>query len=650
MLRKAIYRAPKKLEYRFFLAEIVKKISSGLVYDIYKDILEIDSTSSKAYYNLGILEESEFDDYNNSYFINDQDADAAFSSQKFNKENFEKAENYLNNSIKYDSLNRDAYLHLSFLYEDNNEQSKGIKYLSRLAEIYPKDCDVHLYLGLLYFETSHINKSFSEYRLALSFMPDSENEDFTFNSVKELIKPILGDKLNKISNDELKKIINIFWKTTNPLYISDYNEALLEHYSRVAYANLRFSVIDYNIPGNHLLMAGWKTDRGEILLRYGLPQKIIKLRPNLRDMQVDPQTNSWRFGPDIKIDENSEMKIILKTNIWKYQNFNIVFVDRSGNNNFIYNEPMNGGWLVPRFGFDTQTLVSYLINHQYLTYTPKFEGLKIEVPYNIVQFRNDKNNYTDVYVNYVLNASESIELDNNFIYNHKWGLFFFDTAFNSVVEKIGYVDKISANREISLNQDKNILVNTLNITIYPRRGNLAFEIERNSDKGVSSNHFEFTPKKFNISNPDMSDLILTSAISTNTLNSLPLIRHNISLLPNPLNTFSTANPIYVYYELYNLNRDKNGSTDFEQRLNLQRTNQNQGISGMINFILKVIGLGKQKDEVTIITKYQTQENDPQIYFQLDMHNYLPGEYVINLFIKDNLTGKEISKDVSLTIN
>lgn len=120
MLRKAIYRAPKKLEYRFFLAEIVKKISSGLVYDIYKDILEIDSTSSKAYYNLGILEESEFDDYNNSYFINDQDADAAFSSQKFNKENFEKAENYLNNSIKYDSLNRDAYLHLSFLYEDNN--------------------------------------------------------------------------------------------------------------------------------------------------------------------------------------------------------------------------------------------------------------------------------------------------------------------------------------------------------------------------------------------------------------------------------------------------------------------------------------------------------------------------------------------------
>jgi GWxTD domain-containing protein len=627
LLTRAIIKAPENLEYRFLLAEILNKISSGLAYDVYKDIIGIDSTSSKALYNLGILEESEFDDYHNS--VSKDGDEPSMSFEKFANEDFKKAEKYLTAAIKYDSLNRDAYLHLGYLHEDNNEPDKGLIYLEHLTKLYPADNDVHLYLGLLYCENSQIEKSLKEFQKALNLLPDSVKEDFTFNSVKELIEPIFGEKFEKISINELKELINIFWKITDPLYITDYNERLLEHYSRVAYANLRFTIMDRNTPGNHVLISGWKTDRGEMILRYGTPSKRIRFRPF--------------------VNAGGRTVVNMKTDVWYYQNFTLGFTDQFWNNNFVYSELMPGSRYVPQFSGDSQMLVNYLRKVQYQVYNPKFEGPKIDIPYNIVQFRNDKYNYTDVYVNYALDAADSLKNGNTYYYEHEWGLFFFDTVFNEIVKNKGTVKEINSDRKINITRGKNILVNSLNMSIYPEPGNLAFEFERTIDKGVSTNHFEFNPRKFKLNNPDISDVVLASELKHGTLNSLPLKRQNISMLPNPVNIFSSGKTIYVYYELYNLSLDKNGFTNFEQKLMLKKKRQVTGISSTINSMLSVVGLGKQKEEVTIFTKYQTPEKDPQVNFQLDMHNYLPGEYVLTLFVTDIITGKEISKDVSLVL-
>jgi GWxTD domain-containing protein len=627
LLTRAIFRSPRNLEYRYLLAEILQKISSGLAYGIYEDILKIDSTSPKALYNLGKIEESKFDDYHNS--VHKDGDEPTMSLERFAIEDFNKAEKYLINAIRYDSLYRDAYLHLSFLYEDNNEPEKGIVYLKRLEKIYPSDNEVHVYLGLLYYESSQIEKSLKEYQLALSLMPDSLRQDFTFNSVKELIKPIFGEKFEKLPYNELKELINIFWKITDPLYITDYNERLLEHYSRVAYANLRFSIIDKDIPGYHLKLAGWKTDRGEIILRYGAPLKKVRFRP--------------------QINAGGSTVINMKTDVWYYKYFTLGFTDQFSNNNFVYSEVMPGSMYIPQFGGDSQMLVNYLRKVQYQTYTPKFDGPTIDVPYNIVQFRDNRYNYTDVYVNYALDAPDSLRHGNEFYYKHEWGLFFSDTVFNSIVEKKGWIENINADRKINIAPGNDFLINTLFMSIYPEPGNIAFELERSIDKGVFTNHSEFDPKKFHLNSPDISDVVLASAIKHDTLGSLSLKRKNISLLPNPINTFNAMKPFYVYYELYNFSRDKNGLTSIEQKLILKRKVHSSGISSVINSALSVVGLGKQKEEVTIITKYQTAEEDPQITFQLDMHNYLPGDYNITINITDELSGKEISKEVSLIL-
>lgn len=620
LLTDAIFKEPRNIKYRYLLADVYKKFSSHMAYGVYKDIIKIDSTSVEALYNMGNIDADDFNDYHNSVMSEGQYETLSF--EKYAQESFQSAKDYLEKAIRYDSTFKDAYLHLSFLYEDNGKIQEGLQVLEKAVQLFPNDKNVHLYLGLLYYENSKIDSSFTEYQNALSLMSDSERTDFTYNTVKEILKPALGDKFKKYSDSQLKNIINYFWNISDPLYITDYNERLLEHYSRVAYADLRYGNSKEHIPG-------WKTDRGEMILRYGEPIKRVRYRPY--------------------INAGGSTQISMKTDVWYYKYFTVGFTDQFLNGNYIFSEPLPGDRYIPQFGGDSPMLVNYLRKVQFQIYTPKFEGPAFKVPYNIVQFRSKEYNYTDVYVNYGIDAKDSLRTGDFYHEKYDWGLFYFDSLHDPIFTDKGEIDSVNEQNKININGGKDILVNSLDMSVYPDSGELAFELERKSDNGVSSNHIAFYPKKFNLRDIDVSDIVLASKLLHDSKEALPLRRYNYSMLPNPSEIFSLHNPIYVYYELYNLTVNAVGTDDFEQKLIVRKKDESSGLSKTVNSVLNVIGLGNQKEEVTITTKYQMPGRNPHVNFQLDMHNYQPGDYVLTFLITDLISGKEISKEVSLTL-
>jgi GWxTD domain-containing protein len=66
------------------------------------------------------------------------------------------------------------------------------------------------------------------------------------------------------NNEERDSFIEQFWLRRDPTPDTEENEFKEEHYRRMAYANERFAS---GIPG-------WKTDRGEIYIKYGPPAEI----------------------------------------------------------------------------------------------------------------------------------------------------------------------------------------------------------------------------------------------------------------------------------------------------------------------------------------------------------------------------------------
>jgi len=612
LLEKAIWKEPKNIKLRLTYAGLMENYSKGIAFKKYNDIVDIDSECAIAWYNMGRIKSLEFDDYNNSFNRTEEGID--LNLQKFAKEIFKEAESYLLKALKYDSLNANTYLKLSFLYEDADMPEKGVPLLEKLIKLYPDNKDAHLFLGLLYYKTSKISESYNEYQNALILMPVSERLDFTYNSVVELLDPVAEELIKSLKPIEVRKFIDAFWNASDPLFLTKYNERLLEHYSRVAYSDLRFSLPD---------KPGWKTDRGEIVLRYGEPIKRKRYRP--------------------QINAGGRTQVQVKTDVWEYKNMTLGFEDTYMSGNFVFSAPAPGSRYIPQFEGNTLDFADYLRRVRFESYNPKYEGPAFTIPYNIVQFKDLYHpNNTDVYFNYALSYNDSSLKSNIINYKYEWGLFFNDNYYNSIYRNKGSITGLPASAAIK-NDSINYAVNSAEMTVRPDSGYLAFEIIRAVDKGVSSNHEKFKASVFNTSNLDISDILLAEKIDKDQKESFPVKRGDINILPNPTFTFTKDNKLFLYYEIYNLATNKNGLTDFEQKITIKEVNNENDLEKAVNTFLNLVGFNKKQEGITLSSRYQTLDKNSQMYLQLDMNKLKPGSYVILVTIFDNISKKEASQ-------
>ena len=619
LLQAAISKDPKNIKYRLVMASLMEYFSSGLAFKEYKDILQIDSTNETALLQMGEIKEELFKDYYKSVTMDNSGITFNFNDYTF--EYFRESEYYFMKLLQVDPENSEAVLQLSALYESAGKPDKAIPYLVRLTTTKPNNKDAYLYLGLMYYKTSNLDSSHYAYKKALLLMNEKERKDFTFYSVKELMEPIFGKDARNISDPEMKELIDLYWDMKNPLYLSPYNERLLEHYSRVAYADLHFTIKKNNLPG-------WKTDRGETILRYGEPTNIIRYRP-----QVD-------VGKD-------NITIKAKTEVWYYPDMVYSFSDEFFNGNFQFSAPTGDKRLVSQYSGDSFSNFNAAKKVRNEIYNPQYEGPKFVVPFKIVQFKDERVDETDLYVNYGLGLPDTLKDGHNFLVKHCAGIFFFTDLYQLNYEDRDSIDALPISNLIQIDSTTSCVVNTLAMPLPADTGNFAFEIIRNADKGVSSNHLKLAVRHFSRINLGMSDIVLANNVDETNSEHYSLKRGNISILPNPLSTFSNRNKMFIYYEIYNLHFDGNGLTNFRQNIILKRIDNKGTAEKIFSPILKLVGINNEEKEVSLTSDYQTKKRDSRIYLQLDMSGYEEGDYILTIKIKDNVIGKEIEQSTNL---
>ena len=86
-----------------------------------------------------------------------------------------------------------------------------------------------------------------------------------------------------------------------------------------------------------------------------------------------------------------------------------------------------------------------------------------------------------------------------------------------------------------------------------------------------------------------------------------------------------------------------GLTDFNQNIILQKKEEKGLLGKIFSPVLKTVGLDNQQKQVSLTSNYQTKNRNSQVYLQLDMRDYEPGNYVLTVKIKDNISGKKPNK-------
>jgi GWxTD domain-containing protein len=609
-IQKAIWKEPRNIEYKMLKAQLMEFFSSSMAYDVYEEIINIDPNNTEALFNMGRICEKEFYEYYNSFMNYD---DGSLSYNDYAYKYFSKAEKFFKKAIDYDPEKSDSYLHLTCLYSEAGEYNKGIPLLNKVIKKDSLNKNAWLFLGYLYYKTLNYEHCQDAYQKALDLMTEKERKEFKDSTTMMLS----GDE--EIEPGKIDKIVDDFWNSRDPLYLTKYNERLLEHFSRVAYSNIMFSVAKQNVEG-------WKSDRGEIMLRYGEPQSRIRLRPF--------------------INAGGKTQLMLKTDLWVYKNKTFGFTDDFFTNNFRFSVPNDNGRSLSQFNFDTYSYVNSLRRSDPEEYEPKFKGPVFTLPYTITQFKDlvdDKNRKTQVYLNYALNDEGSFVPGTSVKYQA--GLFVFDSSNNKIAQQVKEIEYGQNESELAISSAKKYRINSLKVETIPDSVSMAFEIIRNKDGGVSTNHFKYKIKNFSDENLEMSDLVLAADVEKKT-GAFTLTRGDIDLLPNPTGRFNNSTNIFLYYEVYNLRLDKDKKADFEQKISIKKVNAKSFIENVFSSLAGIFSK-KNKDEITLTTNYQSFEKNAQVYLQLDMNNYKPGDYIITVTVNDELTGKETSSETLL---
>ena len=595
----AVAKDEKNIEYRYFYADLCQSFSKFEARDQWKEILEIDSTQIPALLNLAEYSAREFFEWDKSY----RNLGVTLAPlQEWADEDFYEAAKYYERALRIDSTNYDLCLKVALFFEKNNKPRLAIKHLERLASLNKADKDVYLTLGLVYYHTDDFQKSFENYSKALSYMSKYEYEDYTYNSVKMILSKEI-EKLGLKTESEIKEYISYYWNEKDPLRMTKYNERLLEHYSRVAYANLNFAE-----PLRNLV--GWKTDRGVIVVRYGEPLYRMRIRP-----QIGGNNSVAASGRLIHASA-------AKQELWQLPGFSVAFEDWSFSGSY-------------RLSWNNYEYINAKNSKDPTLYFPKFNGPAFELKHKVYQFASKNKTKVDVYLTYDVDLADSLSLPKSFSEGYDVSFSLYDDSFN---EKIKYNNTVT-----DISQVENHLINTCVIKTKPTAGNATFEILRKQDRGVASYHGRFRNKNFQSTELMLSDLVLSKEIKIDEQITGGFWRNEYSILPNVTNAFSSKSPLYLYYEIYNLGITSSNESNFEQTVTIKPKEE----EGFFDSILSTFGLKQSEKKLSLTSQYKFPNADQQMYLQLDMNNYPSGSYILTVSIKDKNANKTVSMNSEL---
>ena len=476
--------------------------------------LELDPQCAEAYYHLGVIHEEEM------WHFRDM-IDGPISFGGFAADDERKAMDCFRKVLQIDPNHRQGLFHLGLAYCEKGEFNEMAGLFRRILKDRPEDKDAHLFLGLALHRLGQGEESWDEYEGAKRLMGDDERT--VFESIEGLLSPEAEKQYLAASLDERNHLISRFWLEQEPLFLTEYNERILEHYSRVAYANLRYGFPEKGIPG-------WQTDQGKVYIRYGAPLRRVKSRPSIEPGEKNPVRTSIE--------------------VWKYEDFDHVFEDMflTGHYRFKWGQ---------RPETDGLSKYTTLVKTVPQLFEFDYGGEDFEVPCQLASFRGrEKKTSLDIcyalpaqHLDYTVKQHESrisVEV----------GVFFMNEDWQPVVrdvrDEVLVTERIDPMKEYDVATQRTLLVE-------PGTYHFALEVRDRGSKNIGLLRDTVAVVDYDDENLQLSDILFAADIRPYAGEGV-FHRGEYCILPNPRKQYTHQQPVCIYYEMYNLKPDMFGQT------------------------------------------------------------------------------------------
>jgi GWxTD domain-containing protein len=557
-------------------------------------ILKLKPNDAKSFYFLGRMSELnwlKYDDMRDIKKVSPEDEEEiiAFFSD-FADKDLNEAMKFYKKAIISDPTFTDAHYRFAFIFFEKQLYEKMEEVLLEALNILPDNKDFYQFLGLCYFRMNQLSKSLDAYNKAIALMGPEELS--LIEAVDLVSTPDEGRIFRNYSDEEKLAIQYKHWQQSDPLFLTEENERKLEHYGRVAYANLRFS---NKLKG----IAGWQTAQGNAYIRFGPPTYHNKTWP-----QVGGGNASDMVKPSIAS--------------WIYPEFSIRFEDFNFDGHFTF---FNGSQF------------NDLIKKQPEWYEFKTPEERLNFSFSFARFRDDDNKT-------VLEVYQNIPQDEIFVFERESlvrGIFLFDQNWNEKYRSV------TPNPYFSDYNDS-LFVGWERFHVDPGKYTLIVEYQdKYSDRvGQLREKIEITEEK----NKDisMSDLIMAWEIES-PKDERELTRRGKKIVPNTLSIYPMRSEIPIFFEIYNLTIGVDGKTNYRITFTV-KSGDSKNRTGILK---RLFGSGKTPTQIGTTYDYNGTSETDFIYHSISLSNPEKRKYQLIVEIEDLITNKIISRESSFLL-
>ncbi len=503
-----------------------------------------------------------------------------FNYGGYGKQMRDQAIGYLSRLLRIDSNHKEGRILLGQVYVEGHMAEKLVSLFDASLKQNPDDRDAYFFSGLGYQAQGKLSAAFAAYSEGMRRMSELEQQ-FISSIVLLADQEVLEEGGDLPGARELQT----FWKGRDPLFMTGENERLLEHYRRVAYANLRFGDPEHG-------REGWETDRGRVYIRFG--------KPGSRNLYLD------------------RANYILLRETWSYPGFSVTF-ERISNTNWKVLETWMQG--------SARSKLSDLIERVPEFYEDPYWKKRYNVPFQVAQFRGE-DGQTRVEIYYALpgeyvrhrdvrSGVQAVDL--------KQGMFLFDEEWNEIqkslkpIRKMPWVDG-NAVHEGYLFWGERLM---LDAGVY----RLGIEAEDQAEQTLGTFRDALEVQEFGVDRLQISGLLTAQRIVEQE--ERPFGRDRFMVLPNPFQRCQRDASISFYFEVYNLKRDEFGATEYQ-------------VTYQMRLMPEKWVEGEDEPEWTTAVSHTYKETRPWEPHQLtlDMEGSSPGPWAFRVVVDDLKSGEQ----------
>jgi len=513
---------------------------------------------------------------------------------------------------------------------------------------------VLLALCRIYAEQNLPQKVDSCFWVAVNLINNKVEADLVMEDLKYLLTEEEYDFYRQTASDsERIDFFERFWLRRNPLPAAPWNVRVVEHYTRINFADKNYdydgfrgwfadpdelSYLEYPITRT---LNDVYNDKGIIYLRHGSPNETARTavfevpineswlyfatpqNPQLTfHFILGKSGNDWRFSPII------DNPAILQDRLtWGTIYYSLLSAD-----------PLERLQYEEEMAILSQKSVTEALTTDRHSWPEGIESFNF--PISIETFRGDSG-LSRIDISYIIPAvadiSEKIALSNDSVINIEQGL----ALLNN---QKGYVKKELSVRQIQ-QTDTLERIQTFTDFLPPDTYTVAIHLDPLDFNILGGYKFSFALTDYSGDELSLSDIQLANRIEPGSYDST-FIKEGVSIWPNPAHEFNRISPVFIYFEIYNLYQNEQGLSQFSVEYNLTHKNpKGRGIGNLFG----LLG-GGEKTSISIKNERQSQAEYSSEYLALDVSQLQAGDYLLEITVTDELSKSTIDNQVELTLD